>query len=137
MTHPLEELKPDDISKSKELVKNEMRRRGVNANDILFISIDLIDPPKQLVLSFHKGTPFEKRVIVVLVERTTLNTYEVIVSITKSSIVDWQERHGVHPLIPIEEFSECDKMVKNHPDFQRAMASRGLTNPNHWMIEPW
>jgi primary-amine oxidase len=136
--HPLEALHPAEIAMTKQIViKQGMIPRNINPDTTLFISVDLIDPSKQFVLTFNESKKFDRRVTVVLVERESVMTYELIVSLTNEKVVDWNERHGVHPLIPLEEFSECDRIVKLDPNFREAMKKRGLLNPNHWMIEPW
>jgi primary-amine oxidase len=136
--HPLESLQPQEILQVRHVVIEQgMKRHGVDPATTLFISMDLIDPSKEFILSYISSKPFDRRVIVVLVERTSVATYEVIVSLTNDKLVDWTQRYGVHPLIPLEEFSECDRIVKLDPNFREAMKKRGLLNPDHWMIEPW
>jgi primary-amine oxidase len=37
----------------------------------------------------------------------------------------------------IDEFFECEQMLKAHPDFQAALRKRGITNFDLVMVDPW
>jgi primary-amine oxidase len=37
----------------------------------------------------------------------------------------------------IDEFFECERTVKAHPDFQAALRKRGITNLDLVMVDPW
>jgi len=95
----------------------------------------LIDPPKREILENKKS--IDRKVIVVALDRTTKIAHEAIVSLTTEKVQDWFKKDGVHPLIPQEEFEECDRIVKTDPTFINLMKGKGFSDPALWMIEPW
>src|SRR2546423_6312309 len=64
-------------------------------------------------------------------------TYEAIVNITEGRVTSWRHVEGVQPGIMLEEFFACQEAVKAHPDFQAALARRGITNLDLVYVDPW
>ncbi|KAL0480722.1 primary-amine oxidase [Acrasis kona] len=134
-SHPLDILRPEEVTLATGIVSQELTKHSLDLKNNLFISIDLIDPPKQAILNNDKN--IDRKVIVVTLDTKTKIARESIVSLSTKKILKWSDKHGVHPLIPSEEFEACDRIVKKDPKFIEIMAKKGFTKPELWMIEPW
>ena len=58
-------------------------------------------------------------------------------NITEGRVTLWRHVEGAQPSIMLEEFFACQEAVKAHPDFQAALARRGITNLDLVYVDPW
>jgi len=103
-----------------------------------FPCVTLQEPPKAFVLAYQAGDPFEREAFLILLDNATGNTYEAIASLTQNRITRWTHIPGVQPNIMADELSECEAVVKQHPDFLAALEQRGLTDQlDLVVVDPW
>jgi primary-amine oxidase len=133
VVHPLDPLTADEIRAAVATVRNS----GRLGPDVLFVRVFLHEPPKNEVLGFRDGDPLERQAFVLIRDRRARATYEVIVSLTDGAIVSWQEIVGVQPPITLDEFFECERLVRADPAWQAALRKRGVTNFDLAMVDPW
>jgi len=131
--HPLDPLTADEISTAVAVVRGSDRL----GRQVLFIRVVLDEPPKSAVLAFRTGHTFERQAFVLIRDRGARTTCEVIVSITRRTIVSWKELPGVQPPITFDEFLECERMVQSDPAWQAAMKMRGVIDLSLAMVDPW
>lgn len=131
--HPLEPLTPGEIQKTVMILKEE-KNPGPRAR---FAQIVLHEPAKEIVLNFQPGDPINREAFVIILDNETEKTYEAIVSITNENVVSWEYISGVQTGFMLDEFDECEQVVKNHPQYQQALLKRGVTDPELVMIDPW
>ncbi|NJM84990.1 MAG: primary-amine oxidase [Leptolyngbyaceae cyanobacterium SL_1_1] len=131
--HPLEPLTPEEIKAAVSIVKTEKALTG----SFRFATVTLKEPEKQRVLSFCPGDPISREVFMILLDNATATTYEAVVSLDEPRLVSWDPIPGVQPPIMLDEFVACEAAVKACPEFQSAIAKRGITNPDLVMIDPW
>jgi primary-amine oxidase len=56
----------------------------------------------------------------------------------KQKVISWKELpKGCQPIVTLEEYELIENIIKKDENFVAAMKKRNLTNPDHWMIEPW
>jgi primary-amine oxidase len=133
LTHPLEPLSPEEVRQAVTLAK-ELRSLSATTR---FMGVTLHEPPKDCILCFKAGDPIDRQAEMVLMDNTTGEVMEAIISITQQSIVSWKVVEGVQPGIVLDEFIECENAVKAHPEFQEALRKRGITDPSLVMVDPW
>lgn len=132
-THPLAPLSAEEIQAAVQIVKEER-----NFSDkVRYQTITLHEPAKDIVLHFTEGASFPREVYVVLLDNEKLVTYEVVVSLTEKKITSFVEVEGVQPGIMLDEFAECEDLVKEHPDFIAALKKRGIESTELVMVDPW
>ena len=131
--HPLDPLTADEIRSAVAVVRASDRL----GRQVLFIRVSLHEPPKGTVLAFRTGDALERQAFVLLRDRLARTTCEVIVSITRRSILSWKDLAGVQPSITFDEFLECERMVQSDPTWQAAMKRRGVTDFSLAMVDPW
>src|SRR6266849_8246490 len=131
--HPLEPLAAEEITAAIQIARTER-----NLSDrVRFASVRLHEPPKEVVLNFKQNDPITREAFIILLDNTDGATYESIVSITEGKVISWQHIPGVQPSIMLDEFFECEQLLKRDPQFQAAMARRGITDMVMVMVDPW
>ena len=132
-SHPLEPLTPEEIKAAVSIVKAEKAL----TDSFRFATVTLKEPEKQTVLNFRLGDPIARAVFMILLDNTTATTYEAVVSLSEQRLVTWDAIPGVQPSIMLDEFVACEAAVKASPEFQAAIAKRGITDPDLVMVDPW
>ena len=87
VAHPLDPLTPAEIETAVAIV----RRERALGDDVLFVSVALHEPPKDLVLAYREGEALERQAFLVLRDRTARATCEAVVSLTAGAVVSWRE----------------------------------------------
>jgi primary-amine oxidase len=131
--HPLEPLTAEEIAAAVQVVRTE---RNLHER-VRFASVNLHEPAKEVVLNYVPGAPIERAAFIILLDNIDGATYEAVVSITEGSVISWKHIPGVQPSIMLDEFFECEQMLKANPEFQAALRKRGITNFDLLMVDPW
>jgi primary-amine oxidase len=66
-----------------------------------------------------------------------MELHEVVVSVTRGAIVDWQDHADMRPALLMTEAIGAIFTTKEHPDYVAALAKRGITNLDDVQIDPW
>jgi primary-amine oxidase len=109
---------------------------GAAAPDSRVVYCALAEPPKQVVLGWDGG-PVPREAVVVLYERATERTFWVTVSLDQEAVVSREHLPGAQPPIMLDEWAANADAVKADPQFQAAMARRGVTDMSRVQIDPW
>ncbi|OUL36190.1 tyramine oxidase [Nostoc sp. T09] len=131
--HPLEPLTAKEI----EIAVATVRREHNVGNNFRFPTVTLKEPPKEVVLNFHLGDSVKREAFLILLDNTTGMTYEAVVDLASHTLTSWQHIPNVQPNIMADEIQECEVKVKEHPDFQAALARRGISDLDLVVIDPW
>ncbi len=128
-------MTPQEIEAAVAIVRRE-RQLSEQAR---FVSVTLREPPRETVLNFQPGQPVKREAFMVLLDKSdgVGATYEAVVDVTAGQVSSWRHVPGVQPSIMLEEFFACEEAVKAHPDFQAALAKRGITNMELVYVDPW
>jgi primary-amine oxidase len=130
---PLEPLTAEELTAAVTIVRTE---RNLSEH-VRFVSVNLHEPPKEIVLNFKLGDAFPREAFIVLLDKSIGVTYEAIVSISERRLSSWRQVLGVQPPIIFEEVVASEKILKAHPDFQAALRKRGITNLDLVMVDCW
>src|SRR5207244_12722180 len=131
--HPLEPLTAEEIKAAVEIVRTERQL----SERVRFVSVNLHEPPKDVVLHFKQGDALSREAFIILLDNNYGMTYEAVVSVTEGHVVGWTAIPGVQPTIMLDEFFECEQLLKSSPEFQEALRKRGVTNFDLLMVDPW
>jgi primary-amine oxidase len=131
--HPLEPLTAEELQRAVAILRAEQHISEL----VHFVSVNLHEPSKDVVLNFRPGDPIAREAFMVLLDSSTGATYEAIVSITSNRVRSWQHRPGVQPSIMPDELARCETLLKAHPDFQAALRKRGITDMDLVMVDTW
>jgi primary-amine oxidase len=134
VTHPLDPLSADEI----RTVAGILRREHDVDSGWRFASIEMLEPSKAELRAFEDdGAVPARRATVVCFERAANATYKSVVSLSADRSESFDHVPGVQPNFTVDEFVECDRMLREHPDFLAALANRGITDIDNVFVDTW
>lgn len=131
--HPLEPLSAAEIERAVAIARQE---KGIG-DSYRFPCVTLREPPKAFVLSYQTGDPCDREASLILLDNATEKTYEAVVSLTQGEVTHWELIPNVQPNIMADELSDCEAVVKQHPEFLAALEKRGITDLDLVVVDPW
>jgi primary-amine oxidase len=132
-THPLESLTAGEI----ETAVAVLREAGRLTDAARFAYFGLDEPAKEVVASFEAGDPVRRRVRVVIVPGPAADVVEAVVDVGGRELLSWRDVPGARPAILAEEALNAIVALNEHPEWQAALALRGITDVNQVQIDPW
>jgi primary-amine oxidase len=156
--HPLDPLTAREVSEVAEVLR---RDRGVDPPRWRFASIELVEPGKTAVREFDQarardpgtGRP-PREAQAVCWNRADGRAYRAVVLLTRlvaepvapgrgrvsligGSVAAWEELPGIQPNVTVDEWHECDEMLRAHPAVIAALARRGITDLTLVLTDVW
>jgi primary-amine oxidase len=131
--HPLDPLTADEFRLAAQICRRE---RGVDER-WRFASIELREPGKDTVLGFRPGDRLDREAIIVCWNRADGRAYRGVVSLTGDGIESWDHLPDQHPNMTVDEWHECDEMVRAEPRVVEALARRGVTDMDRVLVDVW
>ncbi|MGZ4178110.1 MAG: primary-amine oxidase, partial [Solirubrobacteraceae bacterium] len=131
--HPLDPLTAEEIRRAAAVLR---RDRGVDGR-WRFASIELHEPPKEVVRSWQPGDDPEREARVVCWNRDDGRAYKAGVSLTRDAVVTWAHEPDGQPNMTVDEVHECDAAMRREPRVIEALARRGITDMDRVLVEAW
>ena len=136
--HPLDPLAASEVASAAATVRASDPFRG-QSDRCRFITVALQEPAKDAVLAWEAGggarPPREAEVV--LLDRGRAETIEAVVSLDDGAVTSWRTRTGVQPMAVVSELMEAEELLRLHPEFQAALARRGITDPEQIQVDAW
>jgi len=133
MAHPLDPLTADEIRQAAGILR---RDRGVGGS-WRFASIELREPGKDALPALEAGQAVGRDAIVVCWDRADGRAYRAVVSLTGDAVTAWEDLPGQQPNMTVDEWHECDKVLRAHPPMVEALARRGITDLSLVLTDMW
>src|ERR1700684_1154969 len=130
--HPLDPATADEYLAGRKI----MADAGLLTDPVRFAYYGLEEPPKQDVLG---GAPADGRLRAYLLNLDTGASTDVLVSLTQASVISARALDtGAEGQLPIidSEYHLVEEIVAADPDWQAALARRGLTDMTKIRICP-
>jgi primary-amine oxidase len=135
--HPLDPLSAEEVAAASAAVRASERYRA-QSDRCRFVTVDLAEPHKDAVLSFEASDRRPpRRAELVILDRGRAETVEAVVCLDDGSVVEWRVRSDVQPMAVVSELMEVEELLRLHPDFQAALARRGVTDPERIQVDAW
>ena len=131
--HPLDPLTAGEIQQAAAMLR---RDRGVGAS-WRFASIELKEPAKEALPALEAGQQAGREAIVVCWDRTDGQAYRAVVSLTTDQVTHWEHQPGQQPNMTVDEWHECDEMLRAHPALVAALDRRGITDLSLVLTDMW
>ena len=131
--HPLDPLTAEEIREAAAIVR---RDRGVGPG-WRFASIELREPGKDVLAALEAGEMARREAIVVCWDRSDGQAYRAVVSLTGGAVASWDHLPGQQPNMTVDEWHECDEMLRAHPALVEALARRGITDLSLVLTDMW
>jgi primary-amine oxidase len=131
----LDPLSADEFRTVAQILR---RDREVVPPSWRYASIEMAEPHKAALRAFDAdGIAPARKATVVCFDRGANATYKSVVSLTDGSVESFEHVPGVQPNFTVDEFVECDRMLRTHPDFLSALAERGITDVDRVFMDTW
>jgi primary-amine oxidase len=131
--HPLEPLSAREIRQAAAIVR---RDRGVG-DRWRFASIELKEPAKAELPALESGLLDRREALVVCWDRADGRAYRGTVSLTADEVSGWDQLPGQQPNMTVDEWHECDEMLRAHPAVIEALGRRGITDMTRVLADMW
>jgi Cu2+-containing amine oxidase len=131
--HPLEPLDADEIRAASAI----LRVAGHLREGVRVIGLTLHEPTRDDLRRLAAGQALDRAVFAVLLDTSSGETEEVIVSLTEGRIVSSRRLRDVQPPIVYGELRPAEQAAREHPDWQAAMRRRGITDFSLCMLDLW
>ncbi|WP_454790608.1 primary-amine oxidase [Mycolicibacterium lutetiense] len=134
MDYPLDPLSADEFRAVAAILRRE---HGVGEGWRV-ASVELVEPAKAELAAFDGGgaTP-ARRAAVICLDRSANATYKGVVSLTEDRVENFDHIPGVQANFTVDEFVECDEVLRRHPDVIAALARRGITDLDNVFMDTW
>lgn len=138
--HPLQPLSVEELAEAVAIL-----RRGTPAGEwdgqrFRFSEVALREPAKAALLEAEatgRDAELPREARAVLIDRAEHASIEAVVSLDEGRIVSWENVPIGQAPFTLEEILECERVVRQHPDFQAAMQRRGITDMDLVWVDPW
>ena len=135
--HPLDPLTAPEVAAATAIVRASDGYEA-QSDRCRFITIALQEPAKDGVLEWEAGGARPVREAeAVLLDRGRAETIEAVVSLDDGAVVGWNVRTDVQPMAVVAELMEAEELLRLHPEFQAALARRGVTDPEQIQVDAW
>ena len=133
MPHPLDPRTADEIRRAAAVVRHD---RGVG-DGWRFASIELKEPAKADLPALENGERASREALVVCWNRADGQAYRATISLSGDEVTSWEHLPGQQPNMTVDEWHECDEMLRAHPALAQALARRGITDMSRVLTDMW
>ncbi len=133
LAHPLDALAAEEIRAAVGAVRSS----GRVSDGVLFASVTLEEPDREVVALHRRGDPVERKVRLIILPGPEASVVEVVVSLATQQIVSWTPRQGVRPALLFDDSYRAILALRADPEWQAAMHRRGITDFERVQIDPW
>jgi primary-amine oxidase len=131
--HPLDPLSASEMTAASVLVREHFKL----GDKLMFESLDLVEPSKEVVRNFVPGTPIERIARFNVYERGSTGVWKGHVDIGAGSVFAVEFLADVRPMISPEEFMAIEEAAKNDPRVLAALKRRGIDTTEYVCVDPW
>jgi primary-amine oxidase len=131
--HPLDPLTAEEIRTAAAV----LRREKDVGDRWRFASIELREPAKALAREFAPGDAIAREAAVVCWNRDDGNVYKARVTLADERVAAWEHVPDGQPNMTVDEFHECDRVLRSDPRVIEALAARGITDMDRVLIDTW
>jgi primary-amine oxidase len=131
LAHPLDPLSADEIRKVATALREN---RGVDVG-WRYASIDLAEPAKADIAG--GAGDIGRAAHVICWNTADGQAYRALVSLPAGDIMRWEHLPGIQPSMTVDEWHECDEMLRRHPLLIDALARRGITDMSLVLTDVW
>jgi primary-amine oxidase len=133
-THPLDPLTASEIARAAGIIQQHFPWGA----DLRIETIDIEEPPKDLVRAYVLGTPFPRIVRFNIYRRGVMGVWQGRADLNTGEVLNEIFKPEARAMVAVEEVLLIEKTVKADPRFQEALRRRGLLAELDYMcIDPW
>ena len=126
--HPMDALTVEEY----QTMKTVLTTAGLIDEDSRYPFIQLHPPDKETVLAWKPGDLFDRSASAMVKQGSQV--YEAIVNLTQKQVTSWTPVDGVQSGILLSEWTGAQAITQADPNWQDAMAKRGITEADYKQI---
>ena len=132
--HPLDPLSAAELIRAAQLIRDHFDW----GDDLRVETIDLDEPPKDVVRTYTEGEPIQRVARFNVYRRGVMGVVSGKFDLGTGALL-WQVfREDARAMVAVEEVLQIEETVKADPRFQEALRRRGLLDELDVMcIDPW
>ncbi|KAG0761038.1 hypothetical protein G6F60_003551 [Rhizopus arrhizus] len=137
--HPLDQLTVDEIARVTAIVHQAMPKI-----DIVFNTITLKEPRKELMLSFlgwdttqPRVTHVEREALVVALEKKTMKCFEGTICLSLGKLTAWKHVPDVQPILTVEDMIDIEKVILKSDKVRQECSELGIVDMSSVFADPW
>ncbi|MGO9077797.1 MAG: primary-amine oxidase [Streptosporangiaceae bacterium] len=131
--HPLDPLTAGEFRRVAALLR---RDKGVGERWRI-ASMELAEPDKATLAGYAAGTPVDRQAIAVCWDRDSGQAYRALACLTSDAVLAWEHLAGQQPNMTVDEWHECDAMLRASPQLAAVLARRGITDLSRVLTDVW
>jgi len=131
--HPLDPLTAAEFRRTAAALRRE---HGLDAR-WRFASMEVAEPDKAALRANLAGSPARREAVAVCWNRDDGQAYRAAVSLTDDTVISWEHLAGQQPNMTVDEWHECDAMLRGDPRLAAALARRGITDLSRVLTDVW
>jgi primary-amine oxidase len=131
--HPLDPLTAEEFRQVASVLRADLAA-GPRWR---FASIELKEPAKDALHRGQAGEQTPREALAVCWNRDDGQAYRAVVSLADAAVTAWEQLPGRQPNITLDEWHECDEMLRSHPLLAEALARRGITDLALVLTDLW
>ncbi len=121
--HPMDPLSAQEYSTVIKILKEG----NYVFEDSRYPLITLEEPTKADVVKWKPGNRLPRKAFVIVMKGP--ETFEAVVDIIEGKVESWKQIKDVQPgILLTEEWYSSQKIVRDHPEWQKAIRKRGINN---------
>ena len=131
--HPLSLLHADEVAVAHEVLS----AAGELTEGAAVVHIVLVEPTKEALAAWAPGDPVHRQLKALIVPGPELTMVELTIDVADRRIVDRRTIEGMRPALLMGESFLAILACHAHPEYQAALARRGITDTANVQIDPW
>ena len=113
--HPLDPLIATEVGAVTSILRGYRGFASLGERN-RFVTVALLEPPKEAVLAWAAGGPVPRREAeVVILDRDAESTIEAVVAFDPDEVTLWRERTDIQPMTVVTELMEAEELVRLDP----------------------
>lgn len=131
--HPLDPLTAEELVKAASILRTHFDFGPA----LLFETIELLEPAKDVVRAFVPGMPIERKARFNVHKRGGTGVWRGRLDLGLGTVTKVEFLADARPMISPEEFMMIEDVAKADPRFQEAIRRRGIENMAYVCVDPW
>jgi primary-amine oxidase len=139
-THPLDTLSVDELGEAVAILRANPPDGEWDDRRFRFVEVALREPAKATLIAAEaegRASELPREARAVLIDRGAQASLVAIVSLTEGRVLSWEQIAMGQAPFTLEEILDCERVVRQNPDFQAAMRRRGIEDMELVWVDPW
>jgi primary-amine oxidase len=131
--HPLDPLSSKELASAVSL----FRESGKTSEKAYFACAIAVEPPKNLVIGYTPGTPFDRQVRLIGHDPVERRSFDACLSVSKEALESFAWAEAGQAAVGGGDIRPLFKILFKNPDWIAALKKRGIEDLTKVHIDPW